>query len=238
MKRIVSRFMKAAVPLIAVLFAGISATAYCAGGSPPDAGFQTAAAAAPVESNPPADQTFYFTIRRPQADWQPLTGSEKFRYYLRHTYGPESTLFILAGSGINQARDAVPEWGQGMEGYGKRLASAYGRRAVRNSIQHGLGALLHEDPRYFSSGQTGIWGRSLYAAGRVFVAQKDDGGIRPAYSRFIGAFGASYISRQWHPESYHTPEDYIASGAATIGFDMVRNVLYEFWPDIKKKLRF
>jgi hypothetical protein len=68
------------------------------------------------------------------------------------------------------------------------------------------------------------------------MKQKDGGGIRPGYSRFIGAFGSAYISRQWYPESYHTPEDYLSSGAVSIGFDIAGNVFREFWLDLKKKL--
>jgi hypothetical protein len=98
MKRIVVRCKKPAALLFAALFVGISATAHCAENSPANAGAQTGAAAPAVESNPPADQTFHFTIRRPQADWRPMMGGEKFRYYLRRTYGPESTL-LMKGSG-------------------------------------------------------------------------------------------------------------------------------------------
>ena len=166
----------------------------------------------------------------------PLTGREKFRFYLKSTYGPGEMAFSLTGAGINQARDSVPEFGQGVEGYSKRFGSALGQKAVSRSIRSGMGALLHEDPRYFASNRSGTWNRALYAAGQTFVAHKDSGGTRFAYSRFVGAFSAAYISKQWHPDNYHTTKDYLTAGATSIGISMGKYVFFEFWPDIKRRL--
>ncbi len=165
---------------------------------------------------------------------KPLNGSEKAVYYLRETYGPLSVVSSLAGAGINQARDDVPEWGQGMEGYGKRFSSSFGHKAVKRSIQFGIGAFLHEDPRYFASARSGIWPRAIYAVGQTFVSHKDFGGIRPGYSRFIGIVGGVYVSRQWHPADDRTAEGYISAVASSIGWDVAKSVFAEFWPDLKK----
>lgn len=166
----------------------------------------------------------------------PLTAKEKLHYTIKSTYEPSSIAFTLMGAGIKQAYDSVPEWGQGMEGYGKRVASAFGRKIVRRYIEIGMETLLHEDPRYFASEQSGIWRRSMYAASRAFVANKDGGGIRPGYSRFVSAFGSAYISRQWYPENRRNTEEYLKSGAISIGLDAAKNLFYEFWPDAKKLL--
>jgi hypothetical protein len=170
---------------------------------------------------------------RPQA----MTGKDKFRRYLQETYGLESIAFSVAGAGISQARDNVPEWGQGMEGYGKRLGSRLARRAIKHSIQAGIGSLLHEDPSYFASKRNGIWQRGLYAAAQIFLSHKDSGGSRPAYSRFIGIVSGTCISRQWRPEGDRTIAKYISASAIWLGMDAAKNVFSEFWPDIKKKIR-
>jgi hypothetical protein len=167
----------------------------------------------------------------------PLTGKEKLRYMTRSTYEPESIMFSLAGAGIKQARDTDPEWGQGTEGYGKRLASSLGHKAVNRGIRLGLGSLFHEDPRYFFSESRGIWRRTLFAASRTFVSNKDGGGIRPGYTKFVTQFAGAYISRQWHPEREHTLSEYLKSGAISVGLDTAKNVFNEFWPDVKKILR-
>jgi hypothetical protein len=166
----------------------------------------------------------------------PMTGSEKWRYYLKSSFRPKSFAYSIAVAGIKQARDSVPEWGDGIEGYGKRLASSFGQKIVSHSIRIGLDGLLHQDSRYFASGRSGIWSRIFYAWGQTFVVRKDSGGKRIAFSRFAGDFGAAYISRQWHPDSYHTTSEYLTSGITSVGVDAAKNVFNEFWPDIKRRI--
>jgi hypothetical protein len=166
----------------------------------------------------------------------PLTARGKFSHYLRSTYGPASFGYSFAGSWINQARDTVPEWGQGMEGYGKRFGSSYGQKVVKDSIRLGLVEMLHEDPRYFASGRSGIWQRTEYAIGQTFISHKDSGGTRLAYSRFLSGFAASYVAHQWYPDAYHTTGDYLVGGGISFGLDVAKNVWSEFWPDVRRRL--
>lgn len=166
-----------------------------------------------------------------------LTLKEKWDYLFRSTYDPQSIFFSLAGAGIKQARDSIPEWGQGMEGYGKRLGSSFSHKIIKRNICFGVGSLLHEDPRYFYSDESGIWRRTLYAMSRTFVSNKDGGGLRPGYTKFIATFGGAYISRQWQPERKQTMSEYLISGSISIGIDMAKNIVNEFWPDIRNVLR-
>ena len=163
---------------------------------------------------------------------RPLTNTEKFHLYLKQTYGPLAFAYSVAAAGVSQATDDVPEWGQGMEGYGKRLALRVGSRSLKSSIHSGLRILLHEDARYFTSNRSGFWTRSLFAAGQTFVAHKDSGGIRPDYSRFAGIVGATYISRKWRPQADQKFSQYVYSSAIWLGIDAAKNVVAEFWPDL------
>jgi len=165
-----------------------------------------------------------------------LTVKAKWVYLFQSTYEPKSSFFSLAGAGIKQARDSMPEWGQGMEGYGKRLGSSFSHKIIKRNIQFGVSCLLREDPRYFFSEGQGFGKRSLYAMSRSFVSNKDGGGIRPGYSKFIATFGGAYISRQWHPARKQTMHEYLIAGAISIGMDMAKNAFNEFWPDMKKML--
>lgn len=167
----------------------------------------------------------------------PMMGHEKFRYYLRSTYGPASFSYTALGTGIKQAQGSVREWGGGMEGYGKRYASSFGQKVVDRSVRIGLQGLLHEDPRYFASGRSGIWSRTIYAASEAFWVRTDSGGARPAFTRWVAHFSAAYISRRWRPDSYHSTSDYITSGLSSIGIDAAINIWSEFWPDTKRMLR-
>jgi hypothetical protein len=166
-----------------------------------------------------------------------MTGNEKFRFYLKATCGPEAILSGIAGSAIGQARDSAPEWGQGTAGYGKRLGSLFGQKVIKNSFELGIGSFLHEDPRYFASDRSGIWRRTVYAAGRVFAVRKYSGATMPAYSRFIGIAGSVLISSQWHPQSVRTPARYSSDCAISLIMDVAKNIFKEFRPDIKKLFR-
>jgi len=172
----------------------------------------------------------------PVADYFPLTPGEKTRLYLNSSVGALSVFTGAFSAGISQAIDSVPEWGQGMEGYGKRFASSLGRKAVEKTTRHGLKILLREDPRFFYSDRHGIRPRTLHAIGEVFVAHTDHGGTRPNYSNFAGIASGIYISRQWHPENRRNASDYIQDAAVSIGIQSAKNVFTEFWPDIKKKV--
>jgi hypothetical protein len=212
-------------------------------GSIPDNTVQTASfpasSSAPQTSSTPSAQQAPGALPRSSVSYPPpMTNGEKFHYYLRTTYGPQSFFFIAAGSAINQARDSVSAWGQGWDGYGKRFGSAFGQMTIKQSSLFGLKTAFHEDPRYFVSGKSGLWDRSFYAATQVFIAHKDGGGTRPNFTGLASTFAGSYFSRQWHPDSYHTWGDYLSSFGISTGISMAKNVFNEFWPDIKSHLHF
>jgi hypothetical protein len=166
----------------------------------------------------------------------PLSGREKWRFYLRSTYGPVSVGSSLILAGIKQAQPDVPEWGGGMQGYGKRFGSSFGQNAINRSIRMALNGLFREDPRYLPSGGSGYFHRSLDAVHQEFWVRKDSGGSRIAFSRFAGIFGAACIATRWSPESYRTASVCLTSGMISLGLDTAKNVFYEFWPDVRKRL--
>ena len=79
------------------------------------------------------------------------------------------------------------------------MASGFGQQLVREQIEFGVWAIDHEDPRHRAVGCNGVWPRTKYAIVHTFVARRDDGGQMPAYSRFIGDYGAGFVSREWYP---------------------------------------
>ena len=98
-------------------------------------------------------------------------------------------------------------------------------------------SLLHQDPRYFQSGQGRVKRQILYAVVRIFVTRSDSGQSQPNYSEFLGSSTAAVISTYL----YHPKEDRDLSTAASVwasevGFDTLNNLIKEFWPDIRRKL--
>ena len=64
--------------------------------------------------------------------------SKRFHRYVKDTIGPLSLLKTAASAGLNQWDSDPLEWGQGMKGYGKRLASNFGGNVIRQTVTYGL----------------------------------------------------------------------------------------------------
>ncbi len=160
------------------------------------------------------------------------TESERFRYYLQHMFSPESVLRAGAAAGINQAMNSPWEWGQGGIGYGRRFASAYGEHIIQSTSMYGLGTVLHEDNRYFLSGETGFGPRLKYALLSTMMGRHDDGSRHFSFSQ-VASYGiAAGVSRVWQPPSTSGPGSFAGSFAVGIAAEAGFNVVREFFPSI------
>ena len=185
----------------------------------------------------------------------PLTAGQKFKVVARGSFDPIQIVWYAALSGISQAENSEPGFGQGAEGYGKR----YGAYAADGTIENFfVGAImpsvLHQDPRYFQSGHGSFFNRTEYAVSRIFVTRTDSGQNQFNYSEIFGAAIASAISTySYHPGRtligrnsegipQYTPSDRALKNAASVwgsqvGYDTITLVVKEFWPDIRRKLK-
>ena len=137
---------------------------------------------------------------------------------------------IALGAGWDQLRNYPDEWGQGWDAFGVRMASGFGQHWAKEEIEFGVWAVDHEDPRHRRSGLHGVWPRTRWAVIHTLVARRDDGSSIPAYSRFIGDYGAGFISREWFPTRFHNFQAGFDAGSASLGLDIGMNVLREFAP--------
>jgi len=169
----------------------------------------------------------------PPAEFAPMTRSERFSNYLVGIAGPESILRAAASAGISQANNTPKEWGGGADAYGERVGNAFAQHVIRGTLQYGASAALHEDNRYFVSGQTGFFRRTKYAIASTLLARHDDGSRSFSFSHVGSAAGAAFISREWQPRSRTTAGDGAVTFGVNMGVDMAFNVFREFWPGMK-----
>jgi hypothetical protein len=94
-------------------------------------------------------------------------------------------------------------------------------------------AIDHEDTRYLRSRHINPAARVGDAFLHTIWRVSDDGGMMPAYSEFLGDYGAAAVSRMWWPDKYHTGSSIFIAGSDTILIDGAINVFHEFTPDIK-----
>jgi hypothetical protein len=173
----------------------------------------------------------------PPAEFAPMTGSERFSKYLVGIADGESIIRAAASAGIGQATNTPKEWHGGAEAYGKRIGNAYAQHVIHRTLQYGISAALHEDNRYFVSGQTGFLRRTKYAIASTLLARHDNGNRSFSFSRIGSAAGAAFISREWQPHSTTSAGDGAVTFGVTMGLDMGFNVFREFWPGLKRHLR-
>ena len=173
----------------------------------------------------------------PPAEFAPMTRRERFSNYLVGIAGPESILRAAASAGISQANNTPKEWGGGAQAYGERVGSAFAQHVIRGTLQYGASAALHEDNRYFFSGQTGFFRRTKYAIASTLLARHDNGNRAFSFSHVGSAAGAAFISREWQPRSTTSAGDGAVSFGINMGADMAFNVVREFWPGMKRHFR-
>jgi len=171
--------------------------------------------------------------QHPSPKFAPMTRGERFHSYLVRVGGPQPFITAAAAAGISQAENTPKEWSGGAEGYGKRIGDAYAQQFIRGTLEYGLSSALHEDNRYFVSGQTGFFRRTRYAVVSTLLARHDSGNQSFSFSRIGSAAGTAFISREWQPRSITTAGDGAVSFGISIGSDVGFNILREFWPGLR-----
>ena len=168
-------------------------------------------------------------------DYKPITGQQRFNWFVVSTAGPTSLL--LAGplsSAWGTALNKPKEYGPGWEGFGKRYGMRLTGVSTGNAIEAGLGAVWGEDPRYFRSPDRALGGRLKYVIKSTFMAPGRDGRWHVAYARHAGNIGNNFLSNTWRVESENGPDDAAVRCVWGITGKLGSNAFSEFWPDIKR----
>ena len=170
------------------------------------------------------------------AQWKGLTVKEKLKYDWIHLFDVENVAFAGVGASFDQLRDHPSQWGEGGGAFAQRWGSHLGQYAIQRSIMFPVQAIDKEDTRYFPSTRTSIKGRIGDALFHTIWRHDDTGGMMPAYSEFLGDYGAAAVSRIWWPQQYHRGSAIFIAGSDTLLVDAGINVFHEFKPDIKRWL--
>jgi hypothetical protein len=185
-------------------------------------------------------------IKGPLPNYRPFKVREKL--YLFDLIGPGA--FVVAGiqAGVDQSRTlkvpyppdgfvgpgnhpahgAIPEWGEGADGYAKRYASRFGQELAGTTIRYGLGELLQEDVTYHRCTCTGVVPRISHAFVYSLVAYTKNGRAVPSLPAIVSPFLASEIAvKAWYPARYNT-SDALRTSANVYYTLPFKNLFYEF----------
>jgi hypothetical protein len=180
---------------------------------------------------------------------RPLTTGQKFEVVFRGSFDYVQYPWYAFLSGISQAENSEPGYGQGAEGYGKRYGAAFADGTIENFMTGAiLPSLLRQDPRYFQLGQGSFWHRTGYAMSRNLITRGDSGKTQFNYSEVAGgAIAAAISTYSYHPKGTSPqspgfiPSDRTLPNTAKVwgtqyGYDTLTLVVKEFWPDVRRML--
>ena len=154
----------------------------------------------------------------------------------RDAFSPMAVVNAAAGAGFTQLTNTPSEWGQGAEGYGRRMGSGFATHLLRVGIQYPLARLFHEEFGYRPSGKKGFRARFTYALLCAVWAHRTNSGQRTvSKSELGGAIGAGLLSRLWQPASTRAIWHGFVSAGITLAADAGGNVAREFWPEIRHR---
>jgi hypothetical protein len=166
----------------------------------------------------------------------PLTAGQKFKLVAQGTFDPIEFAFLGLESGVNQASNTNPSFGQGLKGYGKRYALVFADNAVENFMTAAVfPSALRQDPRYYQLGKGSFLHRAAYAGLRVLITRSDSGRNQFNFSEILGSAAGAAISNAYHPGP-RTLGSSLDVWETQIGWDAVSYELKEFWPDIHRFL--
>jgi hypothetical protein len=166
-----------------------------------------------------------------------LTTRQKFELFADKSIAPSRVLSSALGASINQARDSLPGYGQGWDGYGKRLGSSMASGASTEFFGTFLiASLSHRDPRYFVIFH-GTFGRRVgYGLSRLVVARTDSGKSGLNWPGVLGPLFAEGLANSYLPVQEQTAGRTFSRYGVRIGFTAATNVLKEYWPTIFRDL--
>ena len=159
----------------------------------------------------------------------PMFAKQKFQLSIRSILDPVSFLTVAGVAGAEQYHNTFPEYGGGLEGYGKRYGAAFANHVSSTLLGKAVyPSIFHQDPRYFYKGKGGIKSRALYAISRAVITRGDDGQWKLNYSRILGHFSAAAISNLYYPASDRGVSLVVFNGLAGIGENAASNLIREF----------
>ena len=137
-----------------------------------------------------------------QKDTLPLRPRQKFELAWKTSVDPVTFAFSGAFAGVEQAQNSYRGYGQGAQGYAKRLGASYADAFIGIMIGGAiLPSVFKQDPRYYYKGTGSTRSRILYALANAVICKGDNGHWQADYSGIMGSLAAAGISNLYYPAS-------------------------------------
>jgi len=172
-----------------------------------------------------------------QTQLPPLSVKSKFVLATKDSFDYSSFFFAGILAAGSQMQNSYPEFHQGAAGFGRYYWHTFTDQAVGNYFTEAIFAsATHEDPRYYTLGTGGVFRRTVYAAGRLFITRTDSNEETFNLSEIMGNGAAAGMADLYYPRQQRGWTKTGQRWVLQLGFDGVFNVFEEFWPDIRRDL--
>jgi hypothetical protein len=156
------------------------------------------------------------------------TEEQKLQLLAYNVFGPVAIAEASVTGGIQQATKSPPEWGSSWNGYGKRVASAFGVELVTTAANYGIAEVLREDAAYYACECRGFLPRVRHAVISTFTARRGaDGHTVFAIGGLVSPYAGSMTALAWYPHRYGL-KDGFRMGNYNLAGQAAGNLLLEF----------
>lgn len=157
------------------------------------------------------------------------TEKDKLRGYIFDSFGPYPIIRAVAAAGIQQARNRPPDWGQGWDAYGVRVASNFGVNLVTQTTRYGLAEIFHEDTLYYRCSCTGFGHRLGHALISTVTARRGEDGHRVFSFASLAApyAGTEAAALLWYPSRFDASDGF-RMGNINLASQAGLNIAFEF----------
>ena len=158
---------------------------------------------------------------------RPDAGTRQKRY-INSMVGPFALGRTVATAGISTWRNSPEEWGTKWEGFGRRVASNFGRNVIKQSTKYGLDEAFKLDSHYYRSKNKSVGARVKNALISPVTARDRNGKRVIGAPNLVGTYASSIIAYEtWYPSGYDW-KDGVRSATISLGFSAGFNLIKEF----------
>jgi len=158
------------------------------------------------------------------------TERTKVSNYAFDAFGPYPVAGAALAAGINQWSNAPPEWGQGVQGFGKRFGSDFGIAAIGTTTRYGLAEAFREDTLYYRCECSGPFPRLRHAVISTLTGRRGQDGHRVfSISALAAPYAGSMIAvHLWYPDRFDAKDAFRMGNYSLLGY-MGGNIALEFF---------
>jgi hypothetical protein len=179
------------------------------------------------------------TVSDPTLPYEPLRVRDKFKLFLKETLDPYTFVAAAGGAALSQIDNDDPKYGYGAKPYLQRFGAALADVTTQNFFSDAvLASVLHEDPRYFRMGPgRPVMVRVCYALSRIVITRRDSGKKSFNFSSVLGTGMGIALSDAYYPRPSVGGGELESRLVTSFSAAALGNLLPEFWPDIRQKLK-